>query len=290
MKVWVNGELRDEHDARVAIFDHGLTVGDGVFEAIKVIGGVPFALTRHLQRLRHSALGLGLGEPDLDAIRSGVAEVIESAGRPARARIRITVTGGHSPLSSERGGGPLTAVVALEELGPTAAVGDVVIVPWAAQRARRADRPENHLVRGERACARLCARARRARGDLRRTPRGTCARAPARTCSLSAGDSWSRRRCPQAAWPVSPVALVIEWCGAQERDVPLGALAEADEAFLTSTMRDVQAIRSVDGRPLPAGAGPGHEEGGRGVRAARGREPTDPVTRPGGLAGRGTLS
>ena len=131
MKVWVNGELQDARDARVAIFDHGLTVGDGVFEAIKVTGGVPFALTRHLQRLRHSALGLGLGEPELDAIRSGVTEVIESAGRPARARIRITVTGGHSPLSSERGGGPLTAVVALEELGPAVPVGDVVVVPWA---------------------------------------------------------------------------------------------------------------------------------------------------------------
>jgi branched-chain amino acid aminotransferase len=38
--------------------------------------------------------------------------------------------------------------------------------------------------------------------------------------------------------------------------VPLGALAEADEAFLTSTMRDVQAIRAVDGRPLPAAPGP----------------------------------
>ncbi len=71
-----------------------------------------------------------------------------------------------------------------------------------------------------------------------RTPRGTCARGPARSL---AGVTR---------------ALVLEWCGAQERDVPLAALAGAGEAFLTSTMRDVQAIRSVDGRPLPAAPGP----------------------------------
>ena len=34
--------------------DHGLTVGDGVFETMKVVDGVPFALTRHLARLQQS--------------------------------------------------------------------------------------------------------------------------------------------------------------------------------------------------------------------------------------------
>ena len=35
MRIWVNGALRDEADARVSVFDHGLTVGDGVFETVK---------------------------------------------------------------------------------------------------------------------------------------------------------------------------------------------------------------------------------------------------------------
>ncbi|HUK73453.1 MAG TPA: aminotransferase class IV [Streptosporangiaceae bacterium] len=255
MKVWVNGELRDEHDARVAIFDHGLTVGDGVFEAIKVIDGVPFALSRHLQRLRHSALGLGLGEPGVDAIRPGVAEVIEAAGRPARARIRITVTGGHSPLSSERGGGPLTAVVALEDLGPTAAVGDVVIVPW--------QRNEHGALTGLKTISyaenvRALAYARE-RGGIEaifgNTAGNLCEGTGTNVFLVSGGELVTP---PLSAGCLAGVtrALVIEWCGAQERDVPLGALAEADEAFLTSTMRDVQAVRGVDGKQLPVAPGP----------------------------------
>jgi branched-chain amino acid aminotransferase len=51
-------------------------------------------------------------------------------------------------------------------------------------------------------------------------------------------------------------ALVIEWCGAAEEDVPLSALAGAEEAFLSGTTRDVQPISGVDGRALPAAPGP----------------------------------
>jgi branched-chain amino acid aminotransferase len=44
--------------------------------------------------------------------------------------------------------------------------------------------------------------------------------------------------------------LVIAWFGAVERDLPLAKLAEADEIFLTSTTRDVQAIHRADDRDL----------------------------------------
>jgi branched-chain amino acid aminotransferase len=47
-------------------------------------------------------------------------------------------------------------------------------------------------------------------------------------------------------------ALVLEWFGGVERDVPLEHLFAAEEIFLTSTTRDVQAIRRVDDRELPA--------------------------------------
>jgi branched-subunit amino acid aminotransferase/4-amino-4-deoxychorismate lyase len=72
--IWLNGALVPPGAARVSVLDHGLTTCDGVFEALKVTGGVPFALTRHLERLRASAAGLGLPEPDLDHIGAGVAE------------------------------------------------------------------------------------------------------------------------------------------------------------------------------------------------------------------------
>ena len=47
-------------------------------------------------------------------------------------------------------------------------------------------------------------------------------------------------------------ALVLEWFGGVERDVPLDRLHQAEEVFLTSTTRDVQAIHRVDDRDLPA--------------------------------------
>ena len=51
-------------------------------------------------------------------------------------------------------------------------------------------------------------------------------------------------------------ALVLEWTGAIERDVPLGALLEADEVFLTSSTRDVQAVHAVGDDSYPDAPGP----------------------------------
>ncbi|MGH9151517.1 MAG: aminotransferase class IV, partial [Acidimicrobiales bacterium] len=66
MKVWANGALVDADRACVSVFDHGLTVGDGVFETIKTYGGRPFAVRRHLDRLASSAAGMGLVPPSPD--------------------------------------------------------------------------------------------------------------------------------------------------------------------------------------------------------------------------------
>ena len=48
--VWVDGNLSAAADATVAALDHGITVGDGIFETCKVVEDTPFALTRHLAR------------------------------------------------------------------------------------------------------------------------------------------------------------------------------------------------------------------------------------------------
>ncbi len=122
--VWINGNMVPDDEARISIFDHGLVVGDGVFETVKVARGVPFAMSRHLARLARSAAGLGLAEPDLQQIRAGAQAVIEASGRPELARMRITVTGGIAPLGSERGGSPLTSIVALGEMKPAAPTCD----------------------------------------------------------------------------------------------------------------------------------------------------------------------
>ncbi|MBU1801941.1 MAG: aminotransferase class IV, partial [Actinobacteria bacterium] len=69
MYAWIDGELLADPEAGViSVTDHGFTVGDGVFEAVKVIDGRPFALDLHLARLVRSATGLGLDAPDRDAV------------------------------------------------------------------------------------------------------------------------------------------------------------------------------------------------------------------------------
>ena len=94
MRTWINGELlADPTSPAIGVTDHGLTVGDGVFEAIKVVDGLPFALTLHLERLARSARGLGLPEVDDAAVRRGVAAVLADHDLPLW-RLRITNTVG----------------------------------------------------------------------------------------------------------------------------------------------------------------------------------------------------
>ena len=60
MWCWINGRSGPVSDSAISVIDHGFTVGDGVFETLKTVAGVPFALTQHIQRLNRSAAGLGL--------------------------------------------------------------------------------------------------------------------------------------------------------------------------------------------------------------------------------------
>ncbi|MGH3340172.1 MAG: 4-amino-4-deoxychorismate lyase, partial [Propionibacteriaceae bacterium] len=69
-RIWLNGHLYDDPDqATVAGIDHGLVVGDGVFETLKVTERGAFAVRRHLDRLNRSAAALSLPAPDHAEIR-----------------------------------------------------------------------------------------------------------------------------------------------------------------------------------------------------------------------------
>ena len=129
--IWSNGRLYGPDEPLVTGIDHGLTVGDGVFETCAVYGGNVFAITRHLRRLRRSALGIGLAEPDLDLVRVGVEAVLEAAG-PEIGRLRITLTGGPGPLGSNRLDPAEQRQSLLVLAGPAvpSQVSRVVRVPW----------------------------------------------------------------------------------------------------------------------------------------------------------------
>ncbi len=122
--IWTGGRLIDPGEAVVTAVDHGLTVGDGVFETCAVLRGHAFALTRHLRRLQRSASGLGLPAPDEDQIRDGVRAVLGAAGDSA-GRVRVTVTAGPGPMGSNRAapgeGRPTVIVVAAPATRPVTA-------------------------------------------------------------------------------------------------------------------------------------------------------------------------
>src|SRR5438552_2035114 len=130
VKVWLDGHLVAEEEARVSVFDHGVTVGDGVFETIKVVDGTAFALTRHLSRLGQSADGLGLPKPDQDVARAAVSETLAANAGDDVGRLRITYTGGVSPLGSERGVSGPTLIVAVGPASHWPASAALVTVLW----------------------------------------------------------------------------------------------------------------------------------------------------------------
>jgi len=251
LRLWVNGELKTDPDQpAISPLDHGITVGDGVFETVKVTDGVPFALTRHLERLRASATGLGLPEPDLEFARRGVAEILESWSVP-RARMRITYTGGPAPLGSERGDSSPTLLVAVAEMPERPETTAVVTVPWTRnERGALTGLKTTSYAENVRALAyaaeRGCSEAifGNTVGDLcEGTGSNIFVVVDGRllTPPLSSGCLAGITR-----------ALVLEWYGGDETDLPLSVLDEADEVFLTSTTRDVQAVHAVDGRRLKA--------------------------------------
>ena len=270
----MNGELYPDDGARISVFDHGLVVGDGVFETVKVTNGVPFAMTRHLARLSRSATGLGLAEPDLDQIRAGAMAVIENSPRLPLARMRITVTGGIAPLGSERGGSPLTAVVAMSEAKPPTPTVDVTMVPWPRnERGALAGLKTTSYGENVRALAYAAGR-RGGEAIFANTAGGLCEGTGSNVFVVSSGRLLTP---PLAAGCLAGVtrALVIEWTGAVEEELPAGALATADEAFLTGTTRDVQPIRAVSGTVLPVAPGPVTKKAAE-VFAMRSAESPDP--------------
>ncbi|MFE4451051.1 aminotransferase class IV [Streptomyces sp. NPDC056796] len=254
MRIWVNDGLRDADDARLSVLDHGLTVGDGVFETVRVAGGRPFALTRHLDRLTRSARGLGLPAPDHGAVRHAVAAVAE-ANPMELGRMRITFTGGLSPLGSDRGDAPPSLVVALGEAARRPDSTAVVTVPWT--------RNERGAVTGLKTTSYAENVVALARAHGHGASEALFPNTVGQLCEGTGSNVFvvldGRIHTP----PVSSGclagitrALTVEWTGAQETDLPLDVLERAEEIFLTSTLRDIQAVHRVDGRELPGAPGP----------------------------------
>ena len=254
MKIWLDGGLRDVDAARVSVLDHGLTVGDGVFETVKTTEGRAFALTRHLDRLAFSARGLGLPEPDLDEVRRACDAVTEAEPVPL-GRLRITYTGGVSPLGSDRGEAGPTLVVALAEASRRLDTTAAVTVPWT-RNERGALAGLKTTSYGENVVALARARQQGASEALFANTAGRLCEGTGTNVFVVLDGELHTPPLSSGCLAGITRALVADWSGARETDLPLDALERAEEIFLTSSLRDVQAVHSLDGRELPGAPGP----------------------------------
>ncbi|MGH3509449.1 MAG: aminotransferase class IV [Nocardioidaceae bacterium] len=122
IRIWVNGELRPRNEATVSVLDAGFVLGDGVWEGLRVSGGHPAFLERHLDRLFTGArvlmIDVGLTRAELT---SAIYQTLRANDMTDGVHVRLMVTRGvkRTPYQDPRLTiGPATVVIIAEHKDP----------------------------------------------------------------------------------------------------------------------------------------------------------------------------
>lgn len=127
--VWHDGAIVEPSTPIATATDHGLLLGDGVFETMVVRDRRPAMLDRHLRRLRRGLDRLDIvGAPDDATIIAAVDSLIDASGLDD-ARLRLTITAGPGSTPRERGDRP-TTFLTIDRLAPAPATTSLMIMPW----------------------------------------------------------------------------------------------------------------------------------------------------------------
>lgn len=257
--VWLNGKILPAEDARISPFDHGLLVGDGAFETLISYAGVPFAHKRHWQRFRFSCETLGIPTPSAETILQGMMEVLE-ANRMPDARLRVTVTSGEGPLGSEKGDHPPTMVIACSALKPWPETETLVTVPWP-RNERSALAGVKSISYAENVRALAVAKSKGGGEALIANTRGELCEGTGSNIFLVKDQAVITPPLSSGCLAGVTRGLGIELCQnngipVTERPIAMNEIAECDEAFLTSTTREVQGIARIDDHVFPRAPGP----------------------------------
>ena len=260
----VNGRISSGTSAVVSVFDHGFLFGAGIYETLRTYHRAPFLLDRHLRRLRASADAIGLSVPLGDGqFAARIDETMAAAEGAGESYVRLVLTRGVGALSYDPAvcPEPTVVVIVMPHVEPPPALraeGIQVTVSSVIRNHPRALDPRiksNNLLNNALAMQEAL---RRGAGEaLMRNHRGElseCAqsnfflvrRGEALTPPLESGllEGVTRNflfEIGQAAGvPVRETVL---------RDADLGT---ADEAFVTSSTREVLPVTAIDGRQVGA--------------------------------------
>ena len=250
---WADGGIVPAGAAAVSPVDHAVIVGDGVFETLKVVNGTPFALTRHLGRLKRSADGLGLPEPDDALVRTAVAETLTAD--PEAGRLRITWSSGPGPLGSDRGGGPGTLLVASSPGTVWPEAVPVHLCEWT-RNERGALTGLKTTSYAENVRALEAAHRRGASEALLANTQGRLCEGTGTNVFLVVDGVLVTPPLSSGCLAGITRDLVLELTEVVERDIDPDEFTVASEAFLTSSTREVGAISAIDDTVLPEAPGP----------------------------------
>jgi branched-chain amino acid aminotransferase len=252
--VWIDGSLLDPADAVVPYDDHGITVGDGAFETVKVASGRPFALRAHLDRLDSSLAALRLPAVDRPMLEGAAAEVCGSFGGDGF--LRITVTAGRGPLGSPRGTGAGRVIVAIRPGTIRTEPTKVVTVPFTRNERGALAGVKSTSYAENVVALDLATRAGATEAIFANSVGSLCEGTGTNVFVVVDGQLVTPTLASGCLAGVTRALLLDLLPDAVEEDVPLEALAAAPEAFLVSTAREVQPISHVDGEPLAECPGP----------------------------------
>jgi branched-chain amino acid aminotransferase len=251
-KVWLNDELVDAQKATVSVFDHGFTVGDGAFETLKVVNTQPVALTRHIKRLVHSLNTIGIEFDKEDLLKKAINEVISANNSLGEVmRMRITYTSGVGPLGSDRTKDNFTLVVAVspESIWPDTALVITVSDPRNDKSILAGSKTTSYA---QNAALLSVAKKQGAHEAIMPNTKGElCEGTGSNIFVVKDGQVMTP---PLSGGCLGGItrALVIKWFDVKEVDLPMSVLKDVDEAFLTSSTRDIQPISNIDDRVLNA--------------------------------------
>ena len=258
--IWVNGERKQPDVPHLSARDRGLTLADGLFETMYMHRGVVFRLDRHLARIEHGLVALGI--PVRSALRDWVLDAVHAAG-DVEAAVRLTVTRGDgvagvAPPIDVRP----TVIVAVNPL--PAIPADVYDAGLAAHVAS-GRRNEHAMTRGLKtlaytdAVAALIEAQRAGAGEaLFLDTEGHCSEATASNLFAVIDGALVTPPLSCGALPGITRATVLELASAVgvravERPFGLAELVGADEAFLTSSLRQIAPLVRVGDRSIGGG-------------------------------------